>query len=432
MVQLIIKRTEAEFINGNPGWSLIFGRRKVGKTFMVEHFVKHDVYFSVNIDRTVRSKDIEMGFFDNLDAFSTVVINLLRKGKTCVIDEFQRLPLRTLEEIARAHPNGRLILTGSSMRTTTKIIGGNSPLLGIVLPSRLGLVRPKDLLFSLSGALPPHRAIELAPVLRDPWTMQTYAETAFFDRLVRSLHLMVPVLIGEIFMDEERSLTQVYASILSLIGAGHHDTWQIAQTLKSKRIIKTGSSANVLPYMNNMVEMGLLERTRQYGKRAHIYSVVSFPMGLYYYLDSRYEISSREVSYSEVKPTVESQLRLGIEGFLADLFAEELGGRKELIKDFDREIDLLVTVRNRPKLVGEVKWGRATKGDVSYFLSKVEDLECRKVFVTLEPIDTDEVEVLTPGDIVRMAGGNRAGPRKGRGQGTPRRSRKVPTPRRKG
>ena len=46
---------------------------------------------------------------------------------------------------------------------------------------------------------------------------------------------------------------------------------------------------------------------------------------------------------------------------------------------------------------------------MSDFLGKVEGLRCRKVFVTQRPVDTDEVEVMTPEDVVRMATGEEGG-----------------------
>lgn len=433
MVHLIIDRSEAKSINDNPSWSMVFGRRKVGKTFLMEHFVKHDVFCFVSVERTVFARGMLMDEYRDLGTFAVEIVKTLDAGRTCIIDEFQRLPMTTLESIAKVHPKGRLILTGSGKRTTLRLITVNSPLLALVRPMRLDLVRPKDMLMALSKTMGPQDALGLAPILRDPWTVPYYKGTGFLEELVGTMRYMVPAFVGEVFNDDDRELTLVYSSILSLIGGGCTDHWRIAQTLHSRKIIRTGASANVIPFMDNMVDMGLLEKVKRYGKaRTHAYEIPSFPVKLFYYLDSRYGISGREVSYSEVKPTVEAQLRLGIEGFIADLFAEELGGRKELIKDADREIDLLVTVRNKPQLVGEVKWGRASKGDVSYFLSKVEDLRCRKVFVALEPIETDDdVEVLTPRDIMRIAGAKVTHPRKGSGRRTPPQSKKAPDPRRK-
>jgi hypothetical protein len=402
---LIIERSEARAINDNPGWSMAFGRRKVGKTFMMERFVRHDVFCFVGVDLSVHARGLPLPIFPDLDMFADAVVHALNRGLTCIVDEFQRLPLTTLEVISKAHPNGRLILTGSGMRTTLRMMGRNSPMLALLLPFKIGLVKPMDVLGSLHRSLGAETALGLSPLLRDPWTVPYYKEAGFIESLVISMRHMIPAFVGEVFTDDERELTQVYAAILSLIGAGKTDHWEIAQTLHSRGIIRTGASANVLPFMNNMVEIGLLEKVRAYGKRSHIYTIPSFPVRLFYYLDSRYGLSGRDISYDEVRPTVEAQLRLGIEDFLADLFAERLGGRKELIKEPDREIDLLITVRNRPKLVGEVKWGRATKADVSRFLGKVEGLRCRKVLVTREPVDTDEVEVMIPVDVVRLATG---------------------------
>jgi tRNA U54 and U55 pseudouridine synthase Pus10 len=154
--------------------------------------------------------------------------------------------------------------------------------------------------------------------------------------------------------------------------------------------------------------MGLLERVRTYGRKRYTYLIPSLPIRMFYYLDSRYDITEREVSFSEIAPTAEGLLRSGIEEFIVDLLTEHVGGRKERLKDSEREVDVLVTVRNKPALVGEVKWGRATRGDVTTFLEKVEDLRCRKVLFSLKPLDTDEVEVLLPSTLVDEVTGTRA------------------------
>ena len=43
----VIQRKEAGEIAEAPGWLLVFGRRKVGKTFLVKNTLRWDVYFSV-------------------------------------------------------------------------------------------------------------------------------------------------------------------------------------------------------------------------------------------------------------------------------------------------------------------------------------------------------------------------------------------------
>jgi len=400
MVHMKINRMIANTIEENPGWALVYGRRKVGKTFLLENFVEYDVYFSVRLDRSIAVQGLAVEELGDLRVFANSVIELLSRDRTVVIDEFQRLPMTVLEEISGTHPNGRLILTGSSMRVVNRITGRNSPLLGLLRPFKVSLVSPSDLLRTLSREMPPEVALEHAPLLRDPWTVPFHGSDTFFEDVVSMLSMTVPGLVGEIFTEDERQMTRTYSSILSLIGSGVTDYSEIAQTLHGRGIIKSGASSNVLQYMKNMVEMGLLERSRRYRSRKDLYSIPSLPIRMFYYLDARYGISERNVDYKEIAPTAENLLRFGIEEFIADALVESVGGRKEILKNSVREVDVLVTVRNKPVLVGEVKWGKATRKDVATFLEKVEDMRCRKVIVSRDPFDSDEIDVLTPSALI--------------------------------
>ena len=400
MVNIELRRTVSESIDKLPGWALVYGRRKVGKTYILEHFVSHDVYMSVRLDGSIWIRGMDIDHLGEIADLPRIVTGLLEDGRTVVIDEFQRLPMWVLEDISRAHPSGRLILSGSSMRVSHSIMGRNSPLLALLRPFKIGPVSPRDLLTSLSSEFSPTKSVEHAPLLRDPWTVPFFETKDPLKHMVEMLSHLVPGLVGEIFSADERELTRTYSTILAIIGAGDGDPKKIAKKMHDRGITSTGASSNVIPYMNNMVEMGLLERTKVYGKRRYIYSIPSFPMTLFYYLESRYTISDGNVAFEGIRPTAENLLRAGIESFIADLLVEVVGGRKEIIKTSDREIDVLVTVRRKPALVGEVKWGRA---DIDNFLEKVKGLRCRKVFVCQRRIETDKVEVLTPKDLVEMA-----------------------------
>ena len=411
MVHNRVARRVSEDIEANPSWSLIYGRRKVGKTFLIDNFVAHDVYFSVRVDRSISARGLVIDRFGDLDDFTRVVTDLLNEGKTVVIDEFQRLPMVVLEDISRTHPNGRLILTGSSMRVVERFTGRNSPLLGLVRPFKLGLIPPSDILVSLVEHMTPEEAVSSAPILRDPWTIPFNTSDRLLEDTVSMLPVVVPGLVGEIFTEDERVLTSTYSSILSMIGSGTTDHHRIADTLYRRGIIGSGSSSHVIPYMRNMVDMGLLERTKVYKKKKHTYSIPSIPIRLYYYLESRYGISDRAVDYREVSPAAEGLLRTGIEEFVGDLLAQMVGGRKEILKEARREVDVLIMFRKRPALVGEVKWGKVSRADIDDFLAKVEGMRCRKVFVCRRRVETDEVEVLTPEDLVEMATGEGGDPR---------------------
>jgi AAA+ ATPase superfamily predicted ATPase len=405
MVNINVIRSEADEISANPGWSLVFGRRKVGKTYIMRNFVPHDVFIHVRSDRSIVATGMDLDIIPDADTLSKLVVGRLRAGKTVVIDEFQRLPVTSLESIATVHPNGRLILTGSSMQVANDLLGGNSPLLGLLRPFSIGQISASDILKATAPKLGAEEAIWAAPVLRDPWTIPFHIPGESLENLCKTIKYVVPGLVGEIFSEEHRALTKTYSSILSLVGAGYEDYREIAAVLLSRDFVKTGGSSSVLPYMANMVSMGLLEATARYGEKRKVYRIPSFPVRLHYYLDSRYGISERDFSYSEVKQAAEDLARRGIEELVADLFVEKLGGRKELLRQKDREIDVLITVRNRPVLAAEVKWGRATKADVTNFLAKTEGLKCRKVLVAKKSVATDEVEVMTPADLVGVASG---------------------------
>jgi len=123
---------------------------------------------------------------------------------------------------------------------------------------------------------------------------------------------------------------------------------------------------------------------------------------LYYYLESRYDLEERKIDPREIAPTVERLNDIAVEEFIADLLAEVLGGKVEILKRWDMEIDILITRRNKPIMVGEVKWGKCGKGDIENFRKKVEGFHCRKVLVTRSNVKDDEIEVLSPEDILKM------------------------------
>jgi AAA+ ATPase superfamily predicted ATPase len=56
----IIYRDEADEIKKMKGWILIYGRRKVGKTFLIRNFLDYDVFFRVNRDGSILAEKFVM------------------------------------------------------------------------------------------------------------------------------------------------------------------------------------------------------------------------------------------------------------------------------------------------------------------------------------------------------------------------------------
>jgi AAA+ ATPase superfamily predicted ATPase len=82
----IIYRDEADEIKKMKGWILIYGRRKVGKTFLIRNFLDYDVFFRVNRDGSILAEKFVMNRISNMDEFSKIVVDLLNRGSTVVID----------------------------------------------------------------------------------------------------------------------------------------------------------------------------------------------------------------------------------------------------------------------------------------------------------------------------------------------------------
>ncbi len=265
--RIVVHRREAEEIKRIGGWILLFGRRKVGKTYLIRNFLDYDHYFYVRVDGAISSEDGDY-IYNDLEKFAKDVKKLLKGEERVVIDEFQRLPEWVIEEISRVHPHGKLILSGSSMRIVSRVISRKSPLLGILYPYRLGLINPLDILNTLKEYVSMMDAVELAPYLRDPWTIPLFTDKdGYFRNLFSIIQYAVPGLIGEIFTAEEREITKTYEPLLALLGEGISDYREIARILFARNIIKKPESSMVLPYIKNLEGMGLVEKIKIYGKQ---------------------------------------------------------------------------------------------------------------------------------------------------------------------
>jgi len=397
---LIVTRSEAGEIQDIPGWILLFGRRKVGKTFLLKSQVPHDVRFSVRRDLTVE------GCRDAQDLVDRTRREL-ELGHTVIIDEFQRLPDSVLEDIAQVHPAGRLILCGSSMGVVNQVLSRSSPMLGLLTPFRLDLIRPTDVLNALSKQYDARTSIELGTFARDPWLIPLLGDTLVgtLGVMVRYTKLSVPGLVGEVFAEEDRKMTMMYDSMLRLIGSGTWDTKKMSSLLYSRGAIDQPGSHRVSAYVSNLEQMGLVESVPLLGGRSRYLRLRSAIMMLHYYLDDRYGITEREFSTEEVMPTVEVLVSKEIENFIVDLLSEAHGlGKAKRLED---EIDGVLTRRNKIVEVVEVKWKPFEKADAENFLEKTRDLPGEKMLVCAQGGGTGhgEVTVLGPEQLIDLARG---------------------------
>ncbi len=397
----IIKRSEASELAGKNYWMLLYGRRKVGKTFMLRNFFRYDDYYTVRKDLSIVSDKGQV----KRDVFVGEIKALLERNKVVVIDEFQRLDESALEEIMLLHPKGKLVLSGSSLKIVKKIFEPNSPLLGFFTPVRISFIRPSDAVIGLKKRLNSEKRIELAAFIREPWIIPLYGGeeiTDFIYSVIKNSKHTIRALLGEIFTEEERELSRKYETLLNLIGSGIWNTKELTSLMYSRKLIPDPSPNHIIQYIKNLEEMELVESIKLHRTKGRFYRLASPIMNIFYYLESRYDISSRDISLEEIKPTLEKLINMEIQNFIADIFAEMHNGRKEYYVSPDKEVDFIITKRNKPEIVGEVKWKKINSEDVKRFKAVSENFRGKPVMVCKTGKQSGDIEILDAEDIVSM------------------------------
>ena len=397
-MDLVISRNEASSIGDN--WSLLYGRRKTGKTFLLRSFIEEDEYILIGREGSIWIEGQTRRRLSSINELTDHVREELGKGKKIVIDEFQRIPMDDLEWMASSHPSGQLILSGSSMGVIKKVLGPGSPLLGRFKEIRLSMIKPGDILKDLPSGV----GLDHVPYLSDPWTIPFLGKgnvlKEMYD-LLSGTRYTVPSLVGEIFHEEGRNLSEIYQGILTSIGAGRSKVHEVATTLYSKGLIKRESPSQISPYLKALKEMGIIEEISIFNKKRKALRFTSPVMTLYYYMESKYGLERGLPHFDEVKDNLKRIHSICMEHYLVKAFAKNMGG--ELRYSFDPEFDgIVVDRRERPIAVLEVKWKELRQRDIDDFIEKAQHFDCDKIILTKKgkSID-DEVKVLDEKNIIR-------------------------------
>lgn len=156
IVQFINRQQELEILKDlynkkKAALVLLYGRRRVGKTRLIQEFLKHrpGIYFYVpnaeiktileEFSRTIENEFFKGFKFTDFNAFMEYIAKKAKEGTTIAIDEFQRLAngdsaislLQKQWDDTLSKTRILLILSGSAMGTIRKIaLTGNAPLFG--------------------------------------------------------------------------------------------------------------------------------------------------------------------------------------------------------------------------------------------------------------------------------------------------------------
>ena len=115
-MRIIPRRIDLERVERAKPWRMIYGRRKTGKTFLIENFTDYDHFFFVNRDTTVLDK--KTGEKYTYKEFLTILRALI--GNRIVIDEFHRLPNDFLDFLHAIGRKGEMTLITSTLWLSKK------------------------------------------------------------------------------------------------------------------------------------------------------------------------------------------------------------------------------------------------------------------------------------------------------------------------
>ena len=344
-------------------WLLVYGRRKTGKSFLVERSREHDDYFFVGADRTIIEK--RRWEEHTYDAFRGILRRDLEAGKDVVVDEFHRLGEGFLDYLHALPQNGRLTLVSSTLHTARMLFDRRSPLLGKFGEVPIPIIGLQDTLAALNGKVrDPKELMERAMFLREPVMANLLEEGAMTDA-PGLLKLTVPALVGEIFSEEDRKSSGVYEGVIRAVAAGRCTSGEISTHLFARRLIPKDDSSVVQQYLDNLLRFGVLTRVPVWGKRRLVYKHVSPLTRTHYYLDEKYGTGEREVTPAQMGKYLQELMPRMVEDCVRELFGELLGMRVFLHEASDFGVDGIFATFKKPEVALEVKWkGTVDRSDL--------------------------------------------------------------------
>lgn len=401
---MIIERPEeVKKINETKKWILIYGRRKTGKTFLVNNFIKHDEYFFVKNNKSILSRTNESISYET---FIEILKRALEDNKTVVVDEFHRLGDDFFNFLHFVNKKGKLILISSTLFLSKKLISTKSALLGLFAENPIGLISLKDTFQVVKKQhFSKKETLELAILLREPITVDYFDEKKEARKIIALVLLSsiktIPALTGEIFAEEEREISAVYEGILRAIAIGKVVSGEISSYLFSKKAIKKDDPSVIQQYLNNLVSFGIIRKIEVLNKKRFIYKLMSPLSKIYYYADEKYNLSERKMTEQELLLIIDELMPRLVEDNVREFFAEKYGLKETVIEAKDFDVDGCLLKFKKPEIVLEIKWKRLRKEDLKKSEETLKKINARKKFLfvfdkknihsTLKVIDVEDI-----------------------------------------
>lgn len=404
---MIIERPKEEKkVNKTKKWILIYGRRKTGKSFLVENFVDYDEYFFVKRDRTVISKEGDKPI--SYETFMEVLKRVLKDNGVVVVDEFHRLGEDFFDFLHYTKKSGKLILISSTLFLSKNLFSSRSALLGFFAEMPLALISLKDCIQELKKTdLSKKNLLEFCVMFREPILIDYFDESEsprkLFAEILVASKKTVSALIGEIFVEEERHISAVYEGVLRAVANGNITSGEISSYLFSRRLLKKDDPSIIQQYLDNLVQFGILKKMGIYGKKRFVYKHVSPLAKLFYYADEKYNLSERKVSEKEVKGIINEVMPKLVEDSVRNFFAEKFGLRETIAQARDFEVDACLLKFKKPEIAIEVKWkNKVTKKDIAKAEENLQKIPAKRRILFVpdkKKVSSEVLEVLDATDL---------------------------------
>lgn len=402
---MIIERPdEADKINSLDNWTLVYGRRKTGKTFLVKNYVKWDDYFFVKRDRTILPYEDKA---INYDTFINILKRNISQGRITVIDEFHRLPEEFYDFLHNVGTGSKIILISSTLHLSKKLLSTGSPLLGLFAEIPLPIINLKDTLKSLEKTdIDLKQKLELSVILREPISARFLTNKSPREILKDVLMFSrnsIPALVGEIFSEEERKISGIYEGILRSVADGNQVSSEISSYLFSNKLIKKDDPSIIQNHLKNLGDFGFLKRVKVYNKNRYKYKHQSPLVQLYYFADEKYNISERDPSSKEIKKIIDKNMPRVVEDAVRAHLAKKNGLIESVIETPDYDIDICLLKFQKPEIIGEVKWkNNVKKSDVRKAEENLEKIDARKKYLFVpdkRQVKSDSLKVIDVTDL---------------------------------